>query len=70
MHTNEKKLAIILVITSAIIFFIFGASSLVINKVADKAADKVMQRLQREYVPGPYNPGFDPDKIEPKKPPN
>ena len=33
-----------------------------------KVADRVLQTLKREYVPGPYDPGFDPDKVPPKKP--
>lgn len=31
----------------------------------DKAADRVIQKLQREYSPSPYGPGFDPDKVNP-----
>lgn len=60
---DGKKLTVILVVVSMTIFVLFGAGALLINKVADKAADKVMLRLQRDYTPGPYAPGFDPDKI-------
>jgi hypothetical protein len=31
----------------------------------DKVADRVVSKLKRDYVPGPYEPGFDPDKIPP-----
>lgn len=29
----------------------------------DKAADKVLETLKKEYSPSPYGPGFDPDKV-------
>jgi hypothetical protein len=31
-----------------------------------KTTQQVMERLSRDYVPGPYAPGFDPDKIDPR----
>ena len=31
-----------------------------------KITEKVMQEIKRDYVPGPYEPGFDPDKVPPK----
>jgi ABC-type cobalt transport system substrate-binding protein len=31
----------------------------------DKIAERVIQKLKRDYVPGPYEPGFDPDKVPP-----
>lgn len=38
---------------------------LAFNKViVDKVADRVVQKLQREYSPSPFAPGFDPDKID------
>lgn len=36
-----------------------------INVVVDKATDAVIEKLQKEYSPGPYAPGFDPDKVNP-----
>jgi hypothetical protein len=35
--------------------------------VVDKAADRVIQKLQKEYSPGnsPYGPTLDPDKLNP-----
>lgn len=33
--------------------------------MTDKVADRVIQSLKRDYVPGPYEPGFDPDKVPP-----
>jgi hypothetical protein len=38
------------------------------NKIViDKVADRVIQKLQREYSPSPFAPGFDPDKIDVNK---
>lgn len=36
-----------------------------INVVVDKATDAVIEKLQKDYAPGPYAPGFDPDKVNP-----
>lgn len=33
--------------------------------VVDKIADKVIEKLQKDYSPSPYGPGLDPDKIDP-----
>ena len=33
--------------------------------MTDKVAYRVIQSLKRDYVPGPYEPGFDPDKVPP-----
>lgn len=32
----------------------------------EKVTKSVIHNLQREYVPGPYSPGFDPDKVDPR----
>ncbi len=54
-----------------ILIFAFGivilniAALLSFKVVIDKAADKVIERLQKEYSPSPYGPGFDPDKVDP-----
>lgn len=34
-------------------------------KLEDRIADKVIQKLQKSYSPGPYAPGLDPDKVNP-----
>lgn len=51
-------------IVMAITFFNIGAF-LLGKFIIDKTADKVIQRLQKEYSPSPYSPGFDPDKVNP-----
>lgn len=32
--------------------------------IVDKVADRVIRKLQRDYSPSPFAPGFDPDKID------
>lgn len=46
--------------------FVLTASVLLnVLVMTDRVADKVVQSLKRDYVPGPYDPGFDPDKVPP-----
>lgn len=35
--------------------------------IVDRITDNVIEKLQREYSPGPYAPGFDPDRIDPNR---
>lgn len=47
-------------------FTIVNLSLFLFGKVlVDKVADRVIQRLQKDYSPSPYGPGFDPDKVSP-----
>lgn len=41
---------------------------LTVNNVimTKKVTEKVLESLKRDYVPGPYEPGFDPDKVSPR----
>lgn len=34
--------------------------------IVDKTADSVIDKLEKEYSPSPYGPGFDPDKVTPE----
>jgi hypothetical protein len=46
------------------VVFLMNISVFVIGKVViDKAADKVIERLEKDYSPSPYGPGFDPDRV-------
>lgn len=50
----------------AIALLVFlGFAVLMTTVVADKVTNQVIERLQKEYSPGPYSPGFDPDKVNP-----
>lgn len=58
MNENLKLIAVgLFVLTTSLFLNMFV--------LTDKIADKVVQSLKREYVPGPYEPGFDPDKVPP-----
>jgi hypothetical protein len=49
------------VVALAILFLglVFGHKIII-----DKVADRVIHKLQKEYSPSPFSPGFDPDKID------
>lgn len=53
--------------TSAVFLFVL-ISCLAINNVVmtSKITARVLESIKRDYVPGPYEPGFDPDKVPPK----
>ena len=58
---NNKMIWILAVVT------MFNIGAFFISKVVvDKAADRVIQKLKKEYSPSPYGPGFDPDKVNPE----
>jgi hypothetical protein len=43
------------------VFLTVGISKKVI---VDTIADRVIERLQKDYSPSPYGPGIDPDKLD------
>lgn len=53
-------------ITAALLVFMI--LSMAVNNVivTRKVTNNVLESLKREYVPGPYEPGFDPDKVPPR----
>lgn len=51
---------------SILLFFLIGILILNNMLLTKKITDKVIDSLKRDYVPGPYEPGFDPDKVPPK----
>lgn len=57
---NNKMVWVVAIFTVLNLAFFFG-SKFVINKTADK----VIEKLQKEYSPSPYGPGIDPDKVDP-----
>jgi len=57
---KNKMVWVVAIFTVLNIVFFLG-SKFVINKTADK----VIEKLQKEYSPSPYGPGIDPDKIDP-----
>jgi hypothetical protein len=52
---------------TAAIFLLVLTAALAANNVVltQKITSRVLESLKREYVPGPYEPGFDPDKVPP-----
>lgn len=62
MNKSNKLLFVIVILTLAIIVGVVGTKVIV-----DKTADRVIQKLQKDYSPSPYGPGIDPDKIDAEK---
>jgi hypothetical protein len=58
---QEKKL----VFTVAGLFILLGAVFFGKDVFVKKVTAEVIKELRREYAPGPYSPGFDPDKVDP-----
>lgn len=57
---NNKSIYII------VAFVVFLSSITIGVKLLEKKIVKsVMLELKRDYVPGPFSPGYDPDKIDP-----
>jgi len=61
-NNSNKLLWVVIVLTIVMIGVGVGSKVLV-----DKVADRVIQKLQKEYSPSPYGPGIDPDKLDPEK---
>ena len=59
MDKNNKLLWVVVGLSVLMGLFIVG------SLVVDKVADRVIEKLQKNYAPGPYAPGFDPDKVNP-----
>lgn len=67
---NNKTLLVVVVALFVGIGVIYFGSNLSGGRnddaLIDKTANEVIRRLRANYTPGPYAPGLDPDKIDPK----
>ena len=61
---TKENLKLVVVMLSFLIATLF-VNNLVLTK---RIAARVVEDLKRDYVPGPYEPGFDPDKVPPRSP--
>jgi hypothetical protein len=61
---TKENLKLVAVMLSFLIGTLF-VNNLVLTK---RIASRVAEELKRDYVPGPYEPGFDPDKVPPRSP--
>jgi hypothetical protein len=66
-NDNEKYLGWAAVVLGIVMFVVFFGKEVILDKVTDHVADKVVIKLQKSYSPSPYGPGLDPDKIDVKK---
>lgn len=58
---KKNKVLLFVVALTLINLLVFGLGKIVIEKISDR----VIEKLQKEYSPSPYGPGFDPDKVSP-----
>lgn len=58
---NEENLKLI---TACLLTLILSVA-LNLFLMKEKITNSVISNLKRDYVPGPYEPGFDPDKVPP-----
>lgn len=57
---NNKMFWVVAIFTVLNLVLLVGSKF-----VISKTADKVIEKLQKEYSPSPYGPGIDPDKVNP-----
>lgn len=60
MQENKKLIAAAVGLFVLLVVVFFGKDAFV-----KKVTAEVVKELRREYAPGPYSPGFDPDKVDP-----
>jgi len=61
---TKENLKLVVAVLSLLIVALF-VNNVVLTKKIER---KVIEGLKRDYVPGPYEPGFDPDKVPPRSP--
>lgn len=59
---DNKNLVVVASVLTLVLVFAFVFNALMVKKITNK----VIEELRRSYVPGPYDPGYDPDKVNPK----
>jgi hypothetical protein len=62
MNNNSKLLWLAIALSISMVVVGVGGKILV-----DRIADRVIQKLQKDYSPSPYGPGIDPDKLDMEK---
>ena len=60
LKTNKMLWILLSVTIFNVAIFLLG------NYVIDKTALRVIHKLQKDYSPSPYGPGFDLDKVSPE----
>lgn len=60
MQENKNLILVTIGLFVVLVSVIFGK-----DLIVQKITKEVIKELRREYTPGPYSPGFDPDKVDP-----
>lgn len=66
---NNKTWLAMWAVIVGIIALVVVTLTVVPAKIKREVKQEIMQELQRDYCPGPYTPGYNPDKIDPLKGP-
>lgn len=72
---NNNKIIIVIAVVLGVALIGFQGCDMFMNKIADR----VIEKLEKDYSPSPYGPGLDPDRVDvnafarpqqPQMPPN
>ena len=55
----------VLIAVASVVTFLFATTLFFNFYLVEKITDNVIEKLKRDYAPGPYDPGFDPYKVDP-----
>jgi hypothetical protein len=58
---NDERLKTTVVLLFVLISVLAVNNAILTNRITSRVIDS----LKRNYTPGPYEPGFDPDKVPP-----
>jgi hypothetical protein len=59
MKIKKNMIIVVAVIMGVFILGLEGC-----NMLLDRIADRVIEKLEKDYSPSPYGPGINPDKVD------
>jgi hypothetical protein len=65
MNLDDKSLVMTMVAGCVALFLAFALVGVGSKVIVKKTSEAVIQELRKSYTPGPFEPGFDPDKVDP-----
>ena len=66
---KDKGLFVALLMGGMMVLLTIVMLTVVPAKIKKDVKAEIMIEMQRDYVPGPYTPGFDPDRVDPLRRP-
>jgi hypothetical protein len=64
-NLSENKPLLLVMFGGVFLALSLAMVTIVPMKIKKDLKREIMQEIQRDYCPGPYTPGFNPDKIDP-----